>query len=273
MSELLRAISAIVAAHSVSVVYLDLRTGERVEHRAGEKMHAASTMKLAVLITAHRLAAAGKLDLDGQVVVENRFESLADGSPFAVDAKDDDDPWMYEQLGRTLSFRTLLERMIVRSSNLATNLVMRRVPAAEVRRACEALGAPGMNVLRGVEDGKAHERGLDNTTTAQALARLLAVVARGETAGAAEIASVLRRQELNEGIPSALPAGTRVAHKTGSITAHFHDAAIVEPEGGNPYVLVVMTRGFEREAEAVATVKEISRTVWRHALDARRQRH
>jgi len=252
------------AAQTISIAYADMETGERVEVRAAERMHAASTMKLAVLIAAHKLG----VPLDEPVRVENRFKSLADGSDFTVDPHDDADPWTYQQIGRAVPLRKLLERMIVRSSNLATNVVMQRVPAAQVTRVCRELGARDIEVLRGVEDGKAFAKGLNNTTTAHDLAVLLEA-----GAGMPAVVGLLARQELNEGIPAALPKGTRVAHKTGSITGHYHDAALVFPPARGraarrkPFVLVVLTRGFTDEKEAVAVVREISRAVWQHVLD------
>ena len=59
-------------------------------------------------------------------------------------------------------------------------------------------------------------------------------------AGAAEILPILERQEFNDGIPAGLPNGTRVAHKTGEITATWHDAALIYPPDGRPYTLAVL---------------------------------
>jgi len=254
MSSLEQALALIAAGHaqSISVAVHDSHSGERVELRARESMHSASTMKLAVLLAAYRL----RVELDRPVRVDNCFTSIADGSPFAVDPKEDDDPWPYMQLGREVPLRVLLERMIVRSSNLATNLVMQTVSAAQVQHVCRDLGATDIRVLRGVEDPKAHERGLDNTATARDLALLLAAMPP-------EGIEVLSRQQLDGGISSGLPRGTRVAHKGGDIARHHHDAALVFPEGRKPYGLVVMTRGFEAKEEAAALVREVSRTVWR----------
>ncbi|HYY51519.1 MAG TPA: serine hydrolase [Myxococcales bacterium] len=261
MSSLEQALALILAAHAetVGVCFHDLQTGERVELHARETFHAASTMKLAVLLAAYRL----HVDLEQPVRVENRFTSIADGSPFAVDPKDDDDPWPYTQLGKEIRLGVLLERMIVRSSNLATNVVMRRLQAASVERVCRDVGARDIRILRGVEDLKAHEKGLDNTATPYDLALLLEAMPR-------EGIEILARQELNEGIPAGLPPGTRVAHKTGDITRHYHDAALVFPPGRKPYVLVVMTRGFKTTEEASAVVRDISRTAWKYAVDSAR---
>lgn len=258
MSSLEQALALILAAHraqTVSVAVRDLETGQRVELHARERMHAASTMKLAVLLAAYRLHA----PLDKPVRVENRFRSLADGSEFAVDPKDDDDPWPHAQLGKEVPLGVLIEHMIARSSNLATNLVMQTLPAEEVERVCRQLGAGDMRVLRGVEDSKAHEKGLDNLATAHDLAVLL-------EAAPPQAVAVLEQQEQNGGIPAGLPPGTRVAHKTGDVTRHSHDAALVFPEGRKPYVLVVMTRGFERRHEAEALMRDISRLVFDHLV-------
>src|SRR6267378_2509078 len=65
-----------------------------------------------------------------------------------------------------------------------------------------------------------------------------------------------------DGIPAALPPGTRVAHKPGRITGHSHDAALVLPRGRPPYALVVLTRGFEDERAALGAIRAISRAVW-----------
>jgi beta-lactamase class A len=213
-------------------------------------------MKIAVLLAACRLHA----PLDAPVRVENRFVSIADGSSFAVDPADDEDPWTYAQIGTDVPLRALIEHMIVRSSNLATNVVMQTLRAAQVQQVCREAGASDIRVLRGVEDIKAHEKGLDNTATAHDLAVLL-------EAQPPEAIGILVRQEFNEGIPAGLPPGTRVAHKTGDITAHYHDAALVFPRARKAYVLVVMTRGFETKEQGAAAVREISRAVWRNVTE------
>jgi len=245
----------------VSAAAFDLRSGEEGFVRAGERLHAASTMKVAVLAAAHALAAAGELRLDDPVPVEDRFVSLADGSDFAVG--DDGDEWTRARIGRAVPLRSLVERMIVVSGNLATNLVLGRVPPARVSALCAELGAD-VTVLRGVEDAKAHARGLDNTATARGLLALLRAVAERRLPGSAEMLGLLERAEPRDGIPAALPIGTRLAHKPGRIAGHSHDAALVFPTGRPPYALVVLTRGFQDERAALGAIRAISRAVWDH---------
>ena len=128
-----------------------------------------------------------------------------------------------------------------------------------------ALGATTIQVRRGVEDTKAFNAGLNNTTSARDLGVLMAALAQDRAASAASCAAmraILLKQEFNEEIPAGLPRGTPVAHKTGWITATTHDAAIVYPPGRAPYVLVVLTRAIPDRKVAQQLMAGISRDVW-----------
>ena len=222
-----------------------------LDRDADRDVHAASTMKVPVMIEAFRQVARGERAWDDPVRVENRFRSIVDGSEYAI--TDDTDDALYTLRGETVSFRDLTERAITTSSNLATNLLIQEVSADTVQATVERLGAPGMRVLRGVEDLKAFEAGLSNRTTARALATLLEALRDGRAVSPeadAEMVEILAAQRFNEMIPAGLPPGTRVAHKTGWITEIHHDAAIVYPDGA-PYVLVILTEGIaDREVSS-----------------------
>ncbi|WP_434391419.1 serine hydrolase [Melittangium boletus] len=254
---------------TVAVVYQRLGAPRDTVTLAPDRVfHAASTMKVAVLLEVFRQVDAGTLSLDAAPVLTNGFTSIVDGSPFTVDAKNDEDPGLHERVGQPVPVRELVERMITRSSNLATNTVIARVDAKRVTKTLRALGARKMTVLRGVEDGKAYAKGLNNTTTARDLARLLAALEEGRAASPASteaMRAILRAQELNQEIPAGLPPGTPVAHKTGQISGVLHDAAIVYPPGRAPYVLVVLTSGIPDERVARALIVDVSRQVFTHA--------
>jgi beta-lactamase class A len=120
-----------------------------------------------------------------------------------------------------------------------------------------------MHVLRGVEDQKAFDKGLNNTTTARGLLVLFEKLAHGQAVDPqsdAEMIAILKRQAFNSGIPAGLPAGTAVAHKTGTITRIHHDAGIVY--AGRPYVLVVLVRGMDDEKSSGALIAELSRLIF-----------
>ena len=238
-------------------------------------MHAASTMKLPVLIELFRRADAGTLSLDQGLPLGNRFPSIVDGSPYALSPADDSDGPLYARIGTQVPLRELAEHMITRSSNLATNALIAYLGGKQINATARALGAATIEVLRGVEDQKAFDRGLVNRTSARDLAVLLEAVESGRAASPAScraMRQILLAQELNELIPAGLPAHTPVAHKTGSITATLHDAAIVYPRDAPPYLLVVLTRAIPDEAVARALIVDLSRLVYRAHLAAPRTR-
>ena len=257
----------------VAVSYRDLHTGESLDIAADTVFHAASTMKIPVMIEVLKRAQAGAFSLDQEILLVNQFASLADGSPFSLSAADDGDSILYSKVGDRVTVRELLRRMITRSSNLATNQLIELVGAANVTETAHNLGARHLSVLRGVEDQKAFDKGMINTTTSADLATLLEAIEKGtvlSSSSSSEMREILLAQEFNEKIPAGLPPGTRVAHKTGEITAVSHDAAVVYPPGRKPYVLVVLTKGI-RESKASGTlIADISRIVWNHSVNSGR---
>jgi len=224
--------------------------------------HAASTMKVPVMIELFAQARAGRLRLQDPLPVVNEFASIVDGSPYRLDPAEDSDPEVYKSVGGTLSLRHLCEAMITTSSNLATNLLIQKLGVESIRRQVHRQGADGMKVLRGVEDGKAFQAGLVNTTSARALMVLLERIARGQAVSreaSRDMVEILERQKDNAAIPAGLPPGTPVAHKTGTITKIHHDAAIVY--GPRPYVLVVLVRGVAEETQSAALIASVTRVV------------
>ena len=230
---------------------------------ADKPFHAASTMKVPIMIELFRQAEAGTLRLDEQLPIRNEFHSIVDGSVYQLSVGDDSDTEVYAQMGKTMTLRALCDAMITVSSNFAANLLIERVGAENVRRTVGRLGADGMVVLRGVEDQKAFDKGMNNETTARALGVLMMKIAQGQAVGPAadaEMAAILKRQKFHDAIPAGLPAGTVVGHKTGNITKIHHDAAIVY--GPRPYVLVVLVRGIQDQKVSGPLIASISREVW-----------
>jgi beta-lactamase class A len=224
-------------------------------------------MKVPVMIELFRRAGNGSFRMSQGLLVVNQFASLVDGSPFTLDPASDSDSSLYQRVGERVRVDSLLWRMITRSSNLATNTLITLVGADAVTRDMRRLGADRIQVLRGVEDGKAFDRGLNNTTTARDLSIILRAIQDGAAAPAdatREMLSILLAQEFNDRIPAGLPPGIRVAHKTGDITAVAHDAAIVYPPARPPYVLVVLTRGIKDEKQSSKLIADISAMIYAH---------
>lgn len=262
LSSRIDALVADVDSATVSVSIIDMASG--IEwHRDGDRLyHAASTMKVPVLIELFRQASLGRFSLEDELILKNAFRSIVDGSPYSIE--DDSDDAIYEQLGEPMTLRQLAYNMTTVSSNLATNLLIDFLRADSVQATSERLGTQRMQTIRGVEDLKAFERGMSNRATSADLAllmeRLRAGQAVSEEADAA-MREILMDQVFNAMIPNGLPTGTRVAHKTGSITRINHDAAIVYPQDGAPYVLVILTEGVANHDESSALGSRIAAAV------------
>lgn len=220
-------------------------------------------MKIPVMIELFRQSQAGRLSLEERLPVRNEFRSIVDGSIYKLSEGDDSDAQVYAAVGGSMTLRRLCELMITVSSNFAANLLIERLGVENIRRTVATLDAPGMQVLRGVEDQKAFDKGLNNTTTARGLLMLCQRLADGQAVDAAADAAmieILKQQQFNDAIPAGVPKGTPVAHKTGTITRIHHDAAIVfAPQ---PYVLVVLVRGIDHQPKSAALIAEISRIVY-----------
>lgn len=253
----------------VAIAFHDLQTGDSLYLNADDSFHAASTMKVPVMIELFRSIDAGALRLDQGILLVNQFGSIVDGSPYSLDAGEDSDSSAYRLVGARVAVKDLIDRMITRSSNLATNALIELVRASNANETAHQLGARNMRVLRGVEDGKAFRAGMNNTTTARDLAVLLEAIETGRAASRSScdaMREILLQQEFNSEIPAGLPSGTRVAHKTGWITGVLHDAAVVYPAGRKPYVLVVLTREIPDDKVARRLIADLSRIVWAHAV-------
>jgi beta-lactamase class A len=270
-------VRAVIRRHAadtaeIAVALIDLERGDSLLIDAHTVMHAASTMKVPVMVELFRMQDAGMLRVDDPIEVRNRFRSIADGSEYALSVDDDSEGELYRAVGSELPMRALIEPMIVRSSNLATNILIEMANPARIAETLASMGAAEMRVLRGVEDIPAFERGMNNSTTAHAYMKVLESIARGtaaSTASVREMNRILERQHFREQIPAGLPPGVRVGNKTGSITRINHDGAIVWPEGRAPYVLVVLTRGFLDKAVAATASREISEAVHAKVAGAR----
>ena len=247
----------------VAVVCLTLDGRQVLSLDPDKRFHAASTMKVPVMIELFRQAEAGAVSLDEPLLVKNEFHSIVDGSMFQLSVNDDSDAEVYRAVGKTMTLRQLCEAMITISSNFAANLLIEKLGVKNIQATVDRLDASGMHVLRGVEDQKAFDKGLNNETTARALAVLLMKIAKGEAVSRksdAEMVEILKGQHFHDAIPAGLPPGTPVAHKTGNITKIHHDAAVVY--GPRPYVLVVLVRGIGDQKISGPLIAAISREVW-----------
>ncbi|MFZ2490297.1 MAG: serine hydrolase [Thermoanaerobaculia bacterium] len=249
---------------NLGISFYDAETTIQWSYNADTYFHAASTMKLAVLLGVFRQVERSQLSLDAPVHVRNRFTSIVNQEPFMLDLGRDADPDVYGQLGKTMSVRELSYWMITKSSNLATNLLVELIGIPTVQSALDELDIGGMKFLRGVEDQLAFENGLNNEVTANGLLKLLRLIADRKAyseQASDEMLQIMLDQQYRSGIPAGLPKAARVAHKTGNISTVHHDAGIVYLEGRKPYVLVILTQ-FSPDQGRGTAVADISRDIF-----------
>src|SRR5438094_3993757 len=249
---------------TLGISFYDAQTTIQWSFNADHYFHAASTMKLAVLLGVFRQVERGELSLEAPVHVRNRFTSIVNQEPFMLDLEQDADPDVYGHLGKTLAVRELAYWMITKSSNLATNLLVDVVGIATIQHALDEMEIDGVKVLRGVEDQAAFDAGLNNEVTANGLLKLLRLVAEGKAyskQSSEEMLNIMLEQQYRSGIPAGLPKAARVAHKTGNISTVHHDAGIVFLDGRKPYVLVILTQ-FAAETGRGTAVAEVSRDIF-----------
>ena len=229
------------------------------------QFHAASTMKTPVMIEVFKQAAEGKFSMEDAMIVKNEFYSIVDSSLYSLSTTDDSEDNLYGVLGEKRPIKELVYDMIIWSSNLATNLVIELVDAKTVTQSMREMGAPSIQVLRGVEDIKAYEKGLNNTTTAYDLMVIFEKIAEGKAVNkeASEaMINVLLDQKFNAVIPAELPKEVKVAHKTGWISTVHHDSGIVILPDGRRYVLVLLSRNWDSDKAAIKTMAGVSKKIY-----------
>jgi beta-lactamase class A len=231
-------------ARSLSVALSDMETGAQFAYHADRWFHAASTIKLAILVGVYGAIHRGDLLPQSRVHVRNRFLSAYDGSPYRVRVDRDANAEVHREIGRTLRVAELAEHMITSSSNLATNLLLDLVGLDVLQQTLESFGLEGLDLRRGVEDELAFEHGINNRVTASGLVGLLRLIGEERAFSptlSRQMVDVLHGQHFKSGIPAGLPREARVAHKTGEISTIAHDAGLVYMPDRKPYALAILT--------------------------------
>jgi beta-lactamase class A len=235
-----------------------------------EDFHAASTMKVPVMIELYKQQNEGVLNLNDSILLKNEFKSIVDGSSYSMDIGEDSDDVIYSKIGNKVAIKDLVYSMITVSSNLATNVLIELVDAKKVTATMRNFGADKIQVLRGVEDQKAFDLGLSNSTTAKDLMMIMKAIAEntaGTQVDCEDMISIMKDQQFNEIIPYFLPKEVSVAHKTGSITGVHHDAGIIYLPDGRSYVLVLLSKNLANFDEGTEQLAGISKIIYDYMIN------
>jgi beta-lactamase class A len=241
-----------VFSGTAAVAIADPRTGTAYEHDAERIFPAASLYKLAVLVEVYRRATAGEVSLDDTTI------TIAD-----VDLGDGGDETIG---GSTLSLREAVERMITVSDNSCARALLRLLDIHRVNATAAQLGLRDTVINT---DMPAGERTADfNTTSARDMERLFVGLQNGTVisrAASAEMLAVLGRQQINDRLPTGLPVGTHIAHKTGNLEGVAHDVGIIATLSG-PLVVIVLTEDYAEYADVVALTHAVANAAFNYPL-------
>jgi beta-lactamase class A len=253
-------------AKAIAVALHDAETGFELHYNADRWFHAASTIKVPILLGAFAAINRGELLPHSRVHVRNRFLSVVENVPFRVESGRDANSAVHNAIGKMMRVDELAYHMITTSSNLATNLLLGVIGPDAVNRTLKELDVDdGIDLKRGVEDELAFEKGINNMVTADGLLRILVLLSEGKAFSPAlsrRMMDILHGQEFNQGIPARLPKGARVAHKTGEISTVAHDAGVVYLPKRKPYVLVILTEWDPEGTGRSRTIAAISHTIY-----------
>lgn len=234
------AVASAIAAFpgTASVIVADPATGAAYRSAPADVFPSASLYKLAVLVEAYRQAAAGSISLDQQTVTIND-DDLVDGG-------------VETDSGTTLTVGDAIERMITVSDNSCAHALLQLLDTHNVNATALSLGLSDTRINTALPED---ERTADhNTTSARDLERLFTGLIQGTIVSAdasRAMLDLLGRQQINDRLPTGLPAGTPIAHKTGNLDGIAHDAGVITTPFG-PRVVVMLTQDWTDYADVIA---------------------
>ncbi len=252
-------------ASAIAVAAYDFEHHTTWSLNAARWFHAASTIKVPVLLSVYDGIEQHRFEPYSRVHIRNRFLGVVDGRPYRVASEREANAEVHAALGRMLTVHELARHMIVTSSNLATNVLLDLVGLQAARASIARLHLGGIDLQRGVEDEAAWEAGLNNRVTAAGLCDAMRLIEEGNaisTEASQAMLDILHQQRFRSGIPAGLPDHARVAHKTGEISTVAHDAGIVYLNGRDAYVVVILTEWAPEANGRQETIARISRAVY-----------
>jgi beta-lactamase class A len=268
----IRLIAESAGAEAVAVAVYDFEHDIAWTMHGERWFHAASTIKVPVLLGVYDAIEHGRLQPYSRVHVRNRFLSVVDGRPFAVSPGRDANTEVHTAIGKMLTVHELAEHMIVTSSNLATNLLIDLIGIDNIHATLHSLSLTGIDLQRCIEDEAGWRANINNRITAEGYGQALRLIA--ERKAISEVASdamleILHDQRFRGGIPAGVPDAARVANKTGEMSTVAHDGGIVYLDGREPYVVVILTQWRPEAENRRHMIASISRAVYEHIKTTR----
>ena len=230
----------------------------QVAIHANERFPSASVIKLAILATVYRAYDAGTAHPAQRV--RTRASDLIGGSDVLAGTP----------AGQAWTIDSLVKAMIRVSDNAASNTLITHFGIETINETMHAAGMRNSRLGRHFADVVPAWRVSENVVTPADVATLLYTIERGAREGIPTIATpqscramitIMLGNDDGSKIVRGLPRGTPCAHKTGEITGVRNDAAIVDPFGDTPYILVALTKELDDQGAGNAGIARIAHRV------------
>jgi len=241
--------------HGVISYYIeDLQTGRTIVWNENKPLPAASVIKLPIAISVFEQELAGKLQLEAELVLKQTDKSAGSGV------------LKRQRSGTKLTVANLLELMLQRSDNTATNMLTDLLGLEEINSSCERQGLTATCMPRYIMDLTSRDNKIENYTSATDMGHLLKSLYSSrilDPPTSAQLLEILKGQHVRDRLPRYLPKDVVVAHKTGLMKDACHDVGILYGRN-HDYVIAVLTSEFGSYTQAKQAIGQIGRAVYRY---------
>lgn len=265
-SPLAQRVAAIANASAgrIGVAAVDLTTGESVGVLGDQRFPLASTSKIAVAATFLEGVDQGRWRLDQAFPLLHPKPSKAFSSSVAPVA-----------VGQSLPASVLIEQMITRSSNPATDALLRVVGGPKAVNAwMRRAGIRDFSIDRDIatlvrDDGEfnpAHHIDKRDSATPNAMVQLLTGIYQGKLVSADSrrviLGAMSRTVTGKRRIRAYIPAGARVLHKTGTLSGTASDIGFIETPDGHTLAIAIYVTGQGTKPARDAKIAAIARALY-----------
>ena len=248
----------------IGVAAIDLSTGRSVDILGNQPFPLASTSKIAIAATFLEGVDQGRWSLSSEFPLMVPVKSPAFSSPAAP-----------VQAGNYRTAQDLIEMMITRSNNQATDALLAAVGGPEaVNRWARKAGINEFQITRDIatlvrDDGEfdpvSHIDTRDSATP-RAMVQLLSGLHQGKWLSASSRRVIMSAMERcitgKRRIPALLPVGAVVAHKTGSLNNTSSDIGIITTPDGRSYAVAIYVTGQGTRLAREERIAQIARAIY-----------
>jgi len=232
----------------------DIETGMYMAYNAKRLFPSASVVKIPIMAAVFKYLKERKIPETYKLPLKRHHKASGAGR------------LKYSRIGSKFTIIELLERMITESDNTATNMLVELLGFDYLNRAFAEFGLKATNIHRNVMDMKKLKMGIENYTTPDDIGYLLREIYFKRVVDehtSEKMLGILLRQKVNDRITRGVPAGCKVAHKTGLMRNVCHDAGIVFHPNGT-FIICVFTENVPNYATAKNFIAAVSSIISRY---------